>query len=60
MKDKNKKAKNLHLDSRVCQLAELHVSKNRKLHSVSDYVETLLVRDLRKKGIRLPAEFATL
>lgn len=52
-------AKNLTLDPRVALLADSHVSKNRKLHSLSHYVETLLVRDLRKRGIRLPAEFAT-
>lgn len=61
MKDPNKRvAKNLTFDTRITALAVLHVSKNRKLHSLSHYVETLLVRDLRKKGVRLPSEFATL
>lgn len=59
MPETPKKAKNLLLDARLTALADLHVSKNRKLHSLSNYVEQLLVRDLRKKGIRLPSEFAT-
>lgn len=59
MKDNKRVPQNLTFDARVIALAKLHVSKNRKLHSLSHYAETLLVRDLRKKGVRLPSEFAT-
>lgn len=54
-----KPAKNLTLNPRLTALADIEVSKNHKLTSLSKYVETLLARDLRRKGVRLPAEFAT-
>lgn len=61
MKEKQRRpAKNLTLDPRITELADLHISRNRKLRSFSHYVETLVIRDLRRKGVRLPSAYATI
>lgn len=58
-KPRRKSAVNLSLDLGLTIIATEYVRSNRRYRSFSNYVELLIVRDLRRKGVRLPAEFAT-
>jgi hypothetical protein len=53
--------KNLYLDRRILSGAESYVEqrkKTRRAYSLSQMVQDLLVRELRKQGVKLPPEFA--
>jgi hypothetical protein len=52
--------KNLYLDRRVIGGAESYVEQRKKFrrsYSLSQLVQDLLVRELKKQGIQLPPEF---
>jgi hypothetical protein len=53
------KSTNLYLDQPLVQAAKAYVKTNRKTGSLSSLVQMLLVRELRAKGVKVPAEFAT-
>jgi hypothetical protein len=54
-------SKNLYLDPRILGGAEAYVElckKTRRAFCLSQLVEELLVRELRKQRVKLPPEFA--
>jgi hypothetical protein len=54
--------KNLYLDRRIVRSAKSYVEqrqKTRRAYSLSQMVQDLLLRELRKQGVKLPPEFSS-